>query len=156
MNVNRERDEREDADSVRIAASSQKEIPRKVGLERHRTPVAYKMPREKLEVFIPKHDYSKEYFMRTAEVKASARGSGMNEPRVRLEAPYFAEFAHLSGMEREAMAKDLKYVEYKLPDESFYQGYVETIQRHGPGILTCLNGSRYEGEWKNEMRHGRG
>ena len=75
---------------------------------------------------------------------------------MQVEAPYFIEFPFLRQMENEAISKNLLYVEYKLPDDSYYQGYVQNTSKCGPGVIKWKDGTKYEGEWKDEMRHGKG
>jgi hypothetical protein len=41
--------------------------------------------------------------------------------------------------------------------DAVYFGLVnEEKKRHGKGIMIYSNGRKYEGEWFNEVRHGRG
>ena len=41
-------------------------------------------------------------------------------------------------------------------DGSRYEGEWQNNMRHGKGILTWPDGARYEGEWRNDLAHGKG
>lgn len=45
---------------------------------------------------------------------------------------------------------------YTWPDGSQYEGDVQDGLRHGQGVFTAATKERYEGEWKNGLRHGFG
>ena len=37
-----------------------------------------------------------------------------------------------------------------------YNGPLDNNQRNGVGSCTWVNGSSYEGDWKDDLRHGNG
>ena len=51
---------------------------------------------------------------------------------------------------------NLGIVTIKKPDGSVYVGQVLNGKKHGTGTLTDLCRAEYVGEWKNDMRNGRG
>ncbi len=41
-------------------------------------------------------------------------------------------------------------------DGRLYEGEWQNNMKHGKGTLTWPDGARYEGEWRNDMAHGKG
>lgn len=48
------------------------------------------------------------------------------------------------------------FTEMRLPNGSVYKGGIVKGKYEGRGILTYANKERYEGEFKNGMKHGKG
>ena len=44
----------------------------------------------------------------------------------------------------------------KYANNDRYEGEFADNQRHGKGTLACANGDRYDGEWKHDLFHGNG
>lgn len=44
----------------------------------------------------------------------------------------------------------------KFADGSFYDGLLENNKRNGFGLYTFPSGDQYEGQWRNDLMHGRG
>ena len=47
-------------------------------------------------------------------------------------------------------------IEKYYDDGTYYRGTVKNGMRNGYGIFIYLDKSRYEGEWENDMRQGKG
>ena len=64
---------------------------------------------------------------------------------------------YLVDFEPKAKQNGLEFVEELIfEDGSQYRGYTYSEMPHGPGRLIWTDNSKYEGEWKQGIRHGRG
>ena len=45
---------------------------------------------------------------------------------------------------------------YLWPDDKRYEGEFVQGQREGKGVIYCPNGEKYEGYWKMGLKHGKG
>lgn len=61
---------------------------------------------------------------------------------------------YIGGFE-EGKGKSGKGYEYK-PENYQYVGYFRHGKKNGNGLLKTIDGIEYNGEWVNNVRHGRG
>ena len=45
---------------------------------------------------------------------------------------------------------------YYYVDGSKYEGEWDNNMRNGQGVQYCCDGSKYDGEWKDDKKHGKG
>ena len=66
------------------------------------------------------------------------------------------EYGKVDGEDDEPGVNKIKKDLIKLPDGSEYDGEWVDRMRHGRGMQTWKDGSIYEGYWKDDMTNGRG
>lgn len=66
------------------------------------------------------------------------------------ESDYMKEVIKLAEVDGFKLRKE------RLDDGSYYKGYMLDGKQNGPGVLMSIDGSRYEGNWKDGLKEGEG